>query len=254
MKTVVILSMPRSGSSLLSGVLYRLGVWMGKKDNMKVGIHLNKYGCYENQDFIGFNEYMFYKSKRLLNQARRINDSDRLVEKAVKKYEDRIIEIIRNNERELWGFKVPTIIYALPYFHHHLKNPYYIRLERDPESIADSLKRAARFENWLPEIKHEFLYFSPLERLIIILRFIKVFLTEGFIFKDKNINEKIARDGYQRIERFLEGKEYLDLKLLDLLENSEDTIQRIINFLDISPTDEQIKKALNFVRPDLINS
>ena len=254
MKTVIILSMPRSGSSLLSGVLYRLGVWMGKKDNMKIGRHLNKFGCYENQDFIGFNEYMLYKSKRLLNQARRINNSDGLVKKAVKEYEDRIIEIIRKNERELWGFKNPTMIYTLPYFHQHLKNPYYIRLKRNPESIAASLKRAAKFENWLPEIRHEFLYFSPLERLIIILRFIKVFLTEGFIFKDKNIHEKIARDGYQRIERFLEGKEYLDLKLIDLLENSEDIIQRIINFLDISPSEEQIKDALSFIRPDLINS
>ncbi|MFW6123899.1 MAG: hypothetical protein ACOC5G_01640 [Acidobacteriota bacterium] len=254
MKTVVILSMPRSGSSLLSGVLYRLGVWMGKKDNMKVGIHLNKYGCYENQDFIGFNEYMFYKSKRLLNQGRRINNSDGRVEKAVKEHEDRIIEIIRKNERELWGFKVPTIIYTLPYFHHHLKNPYYIRLERDAESIADSMKRAARFENWLPETRHEFLYFSPIERLIIILRFLKVFFMKGFIFRNGDIHEKIARNGYQRIDRFLKGKNHLDLKLVDLLENSEDTIQKVIDFLDISPSERQIKDALSFVRPDLINS
>jgi len=253
MKTVVILSMPRSGSSLLSGVLYRLGVWMGNEDNMKVGKHLNKYGCYENQDFIGFNEYMLYKSKRLLNQGRRINDSDGLVEKAVKKHEDRIIKIIRKNEKELWGFKNPTMIYTLPYFHQHLKNPYYIRLKRDPKSIADSLKRAARFENWLPEIKHEFLYFSPIERLTIILRFLKVFFTKGFIFRNEDINEKIAEDGYQRIDHFLEGKKYLDLKLVDLFENSENTIRKIIDFLDISPTDEQIKDALNFIRPDLIN-
>jgi len=254
MKTVVILSMPRSGSSLLSGVLYRLGVWMGKEENMKIGRHLNKYGCYENQDFIGFNEYMLYKSKRLLNQGRRINDSDGRVEKAVKKNEDRIIKIIRKNERELWGFKNPTMIYTLPYFHHHLKNPYYIRLERDAESIADSMKRAARFENWLPEIRHEFLYFSPIERLIIILRFLKVFFMKGFIFRNEDIHEKIARNGYQRIDCFLEDKKYLDLKLVDLLENSEETLQKIIDFLDISPSERQIKDALSFVRPDLINS
>jgi len=254
MKTVVLLSMPRSGSSLLSGVLYRLGVWMGKKDNMKIGKHLNKYGCYENQDFIGFNEYMFYKSKRLLNQGRRINNSDGRVKQAVKEHEDWIKRIIKENQRELWGFKIPTMIYTLPYFHHHLKNPYYIRLERDPESIAASMKRAAKFENWLPEIKHEFLYFSFLERLIIILRFIKVFFTKGFIFRNEDIHERIARDGYQRIDRFLEGKEYLDLKLVDLLENSEDTIRKIIDFLDIAPSDKQIKDALSFVRPDLINS
>lgn len=253
-KTVVVLSMPRSGSSLLSGVLYRLGVWMGKKENMKIGKHLNKYGCYENQDFIGFNEYMLYKSKKLLNQKRRLNNSDGLLEKAVKENEDWIIRIIKKNQQEVWGFKNPNIIYTLPYFHQHLKNPFYILLKRDPESIADSLKRSAKSENWLPEIKHEFLYFSPMERFILILRFIKVFFTSGIIFKNENFNEKIIRDGYQRIDHFLEDKECLDLKLIDLLENSENTIQKIINYLDISPSDEQIKDALNFINPDLINS
>ncbi len=246
--------MPRSGSSLLSGVLYRLGVWMGKKENMKIGKHLNKFGCYENQDFIGFNEYMLFKSKRLLNQTRRLNNSDGRLERAVKEHEDWIKRTIKKNQRELWGFKNPTMIYTLPYFHQHLKNPYYIRLERDPESIADSLKRAARFKNWLPETRHEFLYFSPIERLIIIVRFTKVFFTSGFIFKDKNIHEKIARDGYQRIDRFLKGKKFLDLNLVDLLEDSEETIQKIINFLHISPSDEQVRDALSFIRPDLINS
>ncbi|MBD3414256.1 MAG: hypothetical protein GF421_07500, partial [Candidatus Aminicenantes bacterium] len=100
MKTVVILSMPRSGSSLLSGLLYRLGVWMGEKDNMKIGTHLNKFGCYENQDFIGFNEYMLFKSRRLLDQARRLNHTDGLLEKSVTEHKDWILRIIRNNEKE----------------------------------------------------------------------------------------------------------------------------------------------------------
>jgi len=254
MKTVVILSMPRSGSSLLSGVLYRLGIWMGKEDHMKIGKHLNKYGCYENQDFIGFNENMLFKSKRLLNQARRLDDSDGLVEKAVRENEDRIIEIIRKNERELWGFKNPTMIYTLPYFHHHLKNPYYISLKRDSKSIANSLKRAAKFKNWLPEIRHEFLYFSPIEKLEIITRFIKVFLTSGFIFTHESLYEEIAKDGYRRIDDFLNGKKYLDLKLIELLEDSEKIIQRIIDFLGISPTEEQTEDALGFINPDLIKS
>ncbi|MCD6517910.1 MAG: sulfotransferase [Candidatus Aminicenantes bacterium] len=254
MKTVVILSMPRSGSSLLSGVLFRLGVWMGREENMKIGKHLNKFGCYENQDFIGFNEYMLFKSKRLLNQARRLNDSDGLVEKAVRDHEERIIEIIRKNERELWGFKNPTMIYTLPYFHHHLKNPYYICLKREPKSIADSLKRAAKFKNWLPEIRHEFLYFSLIEKIQIILRFIKVFLKSGFIFTHESLYEEIAKDGYKRIDDFLKDKRYLDLKLIDLLEDSEKTIWKITDFLGITPSEKQIKDALSFIRPDLIKS
>jgi len=221
---------------------------------MKIGKHLNKYGCYENQDFIGFNEYILFKSKKLLNQTGRLNSNDGLVKKAVKENEDRIIEIIRKNEKKLWGFKNPTIIYTLPYFCHHLKNPFYICLKRDPESIADSLKRTTTIKNWIPEIKHEFLYFSFKERLILILRFIKVLFKSGIIFKDEDINEKITKDGYKKIEHFTRDKNYLNIRLIDLLEDSENTIKRIINFLDISPTDEQIKEALGFINPDLINS
>ncbi len=34
MKTVVILTIPRSGSSLLAGILHRLGVWMGEEEDL----------------------------------------------------------------------------------------------------------------------------------------------------------------------------------------------------------------------------
>ncbi len=227
---------------------------MGEEDNMKIGKHLNKFGCYENQEFIGFNEYMLFKSKRLLDQAQRLNQSDGLVEKAVKDHEERIIEIIRKNERELWGFKNPTMIYTLPYFHHHLKNPYYISLKRDSKSIANSLKRAAKFKNWLPEMRHEFLYFSLIEKLQIIMRFIKVFLKSGFIFTHESLYEEIAEDGYRRIDDFLKDKRHIDLKLIDLLEDSENTLRKIIDFLGMTPSEKQIRAALSFIRPDLIKS
>jgi hypothetical protein len=42
MKTVTILTIARSGSSLLSGILQRLGVDMGSKNDMILGKHLNK--------------------------------------------------------------------------------------------------------------------------------------------------------------------------------------------------------------------
>lgn len=128
MKTVVILTMPRSGSSLLAGILHRLGVWMGEEEDLNVGRHLNKYGCYENQSFIALNENILFQAKRLVDHSRRLNDDDGLVESAVKSYEGKIKNLIRNNERELWGFKNPTIIYTLSYFHQHLNNPYYIRI------------------------------------------------------------------------------------------------------------------------------
>ena len=73
MKTVVILTMPRSGSSLLAGILHRLGVWMGEEEDLNVGKHLNKYGCYENQSFIALNENILFQARRLVDHSRRLN-------------------------------------------------------------------------------------------------------------------------------------------------------------------------------------
>lgn len=254
MKTVVILTMPRSGSSLLAGILHRLGVWMGKEEDLNVGRHLNKYGCYENQSFIALSENIFFQAKRLVDHSRRLNDDDKLVEFVVKSYERKIKNIIWNNERELWGFKNPTIIYTLPYFHQHLTNPYYIRLNRDSDSIAHSFLKTARPQNWWPELKHEFSYFTVRARVVITFRFLKLLITKGNLFRSRAFQKKVAEDGYKRIDRFIRDKKCMIVNLEDLLYNSKKIIQEIIAFLEISPTPEQIQDALGFIYQDLISS
>lgn len=254
MKTVVILTMPRSGSSLLAAILHRLGVWMGKEEDLNVGKHLNKYGCYENQSLIALNENLFFQSKRLVDHSRRLIDDDGLFESVVKRNKEKIRDVIRGNERDLWGFKNPTIIYTLPHFCHLLRNPHYIRLYRDPGSAAHSFLRTARPENWWPEIKHEFSYFTFRERIIIAFRFLKLLLKKGNLFRNYGLQKKIAEDGYKRIDRFLKDKRYISIHLDELLHDSEKVIQEIINFLEISPSPEQIRSALNFIRPDLVSN
>jgi len=253
MKTVVILTMPRSGSSLLAAVLHRLGVWMGKEEDLKVGKHLNKYGCYENQSLIALNENLFFQSKRLVDHSRRLIDDDGLVKSVVKRSEEKIRNVFMENERDLWGFKNPTIIYTLPHFYHLLTNPHYIRLYRDPGSTAHSFLRTARPENWWPEIQHEFSYFTFRERIIIAFRFLKLLLKKGNLFKNYGFQKKIAEDGYRRIDRFIKDKRHISIHLDELLYDSEKVIQEIISFLEISPPPEQIQEALNFIRPDLIS-
>jgi hypothetical protein len=253
-KTVVILAMPRSGSSLLAGILHHLGIWMGEEEDLKVGKHLNKYGCYENQSFISFNENILFKAKRLVDHSLRLNDDDELVKSAVISYEEKIKDIIRNNERELWGFKNPTIIYVLPYFHQHLNNPYYISLYRDVDSIAHSFLKTARPKNWWPEIQHEFSYFTVRDRIKIIFHFLRLLITKGNLFKSFAFQKKIAEDGYDRIDRFIRDKRHMTIELEDFLNDSKKIIQEIITFLEISPTPEQIQDALDFVDQDLISS
>lgn len=254
MKTVVILTMPRSGSSLLAGILHRLGVWMGEEEDLNVGKHLNKHGCNENQSLIALNENILFQARRLVDHSRRLNDDDGLVEAVVKSYEGKIKNLIRDNDRELWGFKNPTIIYTLPYFHQHLTNPYYIRLNRDTDSIAHSFLKTARPQNWWPELQHEFSYFTVSARIEIIFQFFKLLITKGNLFRSHTFQKKIAEDGYKRIDRFIRDKRYMTVNLEDLLNNSKKIIQEITAFLEISPTPEQIQDALNFIDQDIISS
>lgn len=253
MKTVVILSMPRSGSSLLAGILHHLGVWMGEEKDLKSGKHLNKYGCFENRSFISMNENLLFQCKLLIDQSRRVYDHQEMMKRAVKKYELWIKKIIRDNERSLWGFKNPNIIYSLPYFHHLLRNPYYIRLNRSVNSIANSFQKTANPQNWWPLVRDEFSYFSFHHRLLLVSRFIKLLLSQGN-FSTQQVQEKIINNGYKRIDHFLKDKRHLSLHLNHLLNDPYSNIQKIINFLKISPSPSQIQNSLNFINPNLISS
>jgi len=254
MKTVIILTQPRSGSSLLAGILDRLGVWMGPEEDLLIGKHKNKYGSYENQAFLKLNHNILFRAKRLMFYWNRFSDEDGKVEEAVKYYEDQLVKLIRESERELWGFKEAVIIYTLPYFHHHLRNPYYIYLYRDPESIANSQRRAGKLKNWFPEIKVEFGYFKPRERFILTLRTLQATFTKGFVYRNKKFLVKLTKNAQERIESFIQDKRALKIDLEELVENPEEAIKNLITFLKITPTKEQINAAIAFVKPELITS
>ncbi len=254
MKTVLILTQPRSGSSLLAGILHRLGVWMGPESDLTMSKHKNKFGSYENQAFLKILHNILFKSKRLMYYSNRFSDEDRRVEKAVKKFENKLVKLIRESERELWGFKEAVLIYTLPFFHHHFNNPYYIILYRDPESIANSQIRAGKLDNWWPEIKTEFSYFKPHQWLVLFFRTIWTTITKGFLYKKFDFLVKLTKNGHDRIDNFVKDKRHIRINLIDLIEDSENSIEKIIAFLDINPSKEQIKDALAFVHPELITS
>ncbi|NHJ84069.1 MAG: hypothetical protein FK734_01320 [Asgard group archaeon] len=246
--------MPRSGSSLLAGVLHYLGVYMGSEKDLHMSQHKNKFGSFENQDFLKISHNILFKAKRLMLYWKRFDDKDGKVEAAVKKYEDKLVKIIRENEREIWGFKEAVIIYTLPYFHYHLKNPYYIVLYRDPESVANSNARAGKLSNWWPEIRTEFSYFKPHQWIMLFLRTMRTTFTKGFIYRDRDFVKRLTEDGYEKIDNFIKDKKHIRIELPDLVQNSEEAINQIIEFLDIKPSKEQIKNALDFIHPELLTS
>jgi hypothetical protein len=255
MKTVLILTQPRSGSSLLAGILHRLGVSMGDdEEELITQTHDNKYGSYEDQDFQVLHHRMLYKAKILIKYQNRLKDDESNIQKSVAKYEKKLVELIKKKEKKLWGWKDAVLIYTIPYFQQHLNNPYYIYLKRPPASVANSQIQAGRYGRWWKEIKLEYSY-QPIYRWIpLALRTFATIFRYGFIWHKMDFLIDVVENAHQRIEEFTKDKKCIQIDLDNLINDSENEINRIVEFLEISPTEDQIKESFNFVHPELIKS
>ena len=216
--------------------------------------HDNKLGSYEDQEFQKIFHRIMFASRRLIMYHNRLNEDDSKSEKAVKRYEKKLVKLIRRKEKELWGWKEAVLIYTVPFFQQHLKNPYYIFLRRPPESVANSQIKAGRTGRWWKEIVLEYSYQQIYNWIPLALRTFYVIFRYGFYWHDLEFLTKVANDAHRRIEVFIKDKKNITIELEDLINDSEKSIQKIIEFLDISPTDDQIQDALNFVHPELIKS
>jgi hypothetical protein len=63
---------------------------------------------------------------------------------------------------------------------------------------------------------------------------------------------KIVVEAHNRIKNFLKDKEYITIHLDEITAKPEDTINQLIEYLEINPSNEQIDDALKFVHPELL--
>ncbi len=209
-KTVVVLGMHRSGTSLVAGMLEKLGVNMGKR---QVGIHWsNPLGHYENIDFVKMDDKILEKAGGTWDNPPEISDILKL--KSDKNLMSEIEEVVRRNEDKIWGWKVPTTSLTIELYLPFLVNPYFVVCYRDPEAIAKSLKKRDDMNRekalWLTDIY---------------VRSIKEFLRKHPELK------------------------YIEIHYEDIIKNPEIAVQKLIDFLKITPTQEQINNALSIVLP-----
>lgn len=133
-KTVVVLGMHRSGTSMIAGVLSKLGVNMGK--NLLGKGLTNPLGHFEDQDFINLNV-------EILEAAGGSWDSPPARETILKqkdKFQNKIIDLV-NNKPEIWGWKEPRTSLTIELYLPYLINPYFIVSYRNSQTVAESLKK-----------------------------------------------------------------------------------------------------------------
>lgn len=102
-KTIVVVGLARSGTSIIAGALSHLGVFMGNRAMPPVFEDMNLSSAIENKDH---------------DSVRQVIDT-------------------YNSSYQLWGYKRPASLKSLSFLHTYFRNPYYIVIFRDIFSIAN---------------------------------------------------------------------------------------------------------------------
>lgn len=215
---VIVLGMHRSGTSMIAGILYYLGVYMGEQlmiEDPITGPTLEQpHGYYEDREFMGINTH-------LLTNARggweNVPDRDQLLTicKSNNPNLDSLIKK-RNEDHSVWGFKDPRVSLTLLAYIHRLKSLKVVLVTRNREDVIKSLLRR---EKWL----------------------------------NPNRANKLYDDYYHHIWSNLKdfNVDYLTISFKGMTKNSRFHIERIVGYLGLEPTLEQYQRALTHIRPEI---
>jgi len=139
-KTVVVLGMHRSGTSMVAGVLARLGVDMGQELLGKSWS--NPLGHFEDKDFVELNERILDAAGGSWNNP----PSESAIRDQEPSFAKEIKNLIRAKESNIWGWKDPRTCLTIELYLPYLTNPYFIVCRRDYQAIAESLRRRDRMK------------------------------------------------------------------------------------------------------------
>ncbi|SIR56316.1 sulfotransferase family protein [Halanaerobium kushneri] len=133
-KTVVVLGMHRSGTSMTSAILEKLGINMGED---KLGATAtNPIGHFEDKMFLDLN-------RKILNDAGGSWDNPPSKDSILNlknKYKKEIKELL-SNKIENWGWKEPRTSLTIDLYYPFLSNTYFVYCKRDEDDVAASLKK-----------------------------------------------------------------------------------------------------------------
>jgi hypothetical protein len=132
-KSVVVLGLARSGTSVVTGILRALGVDIGSPLADKA----NPYGSFEDRDFADLHKKIFDLAG---NKTYWNPPAPETILTLKEKCGPLIEEVVRKKSRAcpVWGWKHPRTILTLELFLPYLENPHLIAVFRNPLDIANS--------------------------------------------------------------------------------------------------------------------
>jgi len=135
-KSIVVLGMPRSATSLVGLGLQRAGVHIG--EHLLAGDIANPLGYYENLEFKDLNERILFAAGGNIFQP----PAEEKILQQYPKFKQEIIDTIARNTREpIWGWKEPRTTLTIRLYLPHLQNLHIISIFRNPYEVAKSLQR-----------------------------------------------------------------------------------------------------------------
>ena len=131
-KTVVVLGMHRSGSSLTSGLLEALGVDMGER--LMAESRANPVGYFEDEEVLHVNRQIL----RAAGGTWYDPPTTEAIRAQREPFRSRVEALVRDKPA-LWGWKDPRTSLTLEVYLDHLTHPHVVVTHRDAEAIARSL-------------------------------------------------------------------------------------------------------------------
>lgn len=170
----------------------------------------NPLGHFENKKFLELNEKILRKAGGVWNRP----PEEEQILAQVGIFSEEIKNLIQSNESKFWGWKDPRTSLTIELFLPYLDNPYFLVCHRDASAIARSLKRRDNMR-----------------------------LEQGI---------KLTKIYNKRIERFFKmhnGLNRLDLFYEKITSNPKEGVEKIVDYLEIQPSEQVFQKALYLIVP-----
>lgn len=208
---VIIVGLPRSGTSFLTGLVVRMGFDPGPKSSLRAADELNPYGYYENSPLMKIDHQLLKKFNG------NVMNPPNLPENWINKCADERLEIKRIVQEEgIEIYKGNMLIILADLYYDLFPNAKWIFISRKPEEIVRSMMDADNLH------QHD----------------------NDYLF---NLTSCWSQSWYKTKA----SKQCLNIKYEDFFYDSQKTIEQVAKYLEKELSQERLNTCMNFFKPNL---